>query len=162
MLFSGPYVGRGEGQEYWRERLGWLGENPIRAVYNRYEAVGDPTNAELSPGVRFVWVVTRGVWVEKAAVRAAEGRRKVLPARPRDEDGPRPSQAHPTAKKRGPGRPKGGVGKKGGADPKDPPLSPPPVKGGKKRKEAPSEVEEPSGETTTGRPKRVCRKPRRN
>ncbi|KAK2757222.1 hypothetical protein FQN54_004736 [Arachnomyces sp. PD_36] len=158
VLFSGPYVGRGESLEYWRERLGWMGEKPIRAVYNRYEAVGDPSNAELSPGVRFVWVVTRGEWVEKSAVRGAESRRKVMRARPRGEDGPRPSQAAPV-RKRGPGRPK-----KGAVGGQDPPPAPTPVQegGGTKRKEPPSEAEEPTGETTAGRPKRVRRQPRRN
>lgn len=40
-----------------------------RAVYNRYEAVGDPVSGEgLDPNIRFVWVLERGEWVEKSKV----------------------------------------------------------------------------------------------
>ena len=173
VLFSGDFVGRGEGLDYWRERLGWVGEKPLRKVYNRYEAVGNPIRPNLSPRVRFVWVVTKGEWVEKSAVRDAGRRRENMGVRSIKDD--EPEKVLP-AKKKGAGRPKGkgpgrpkGSGRKGAAGggdaaPPPPPPAPRPARGGKKRKaeETSNDAEVPAGETTTGRAKRVCLKLRRN
>ncbi|EGD84086.1 hypothetical protein H112_07773 [Trichophyton rubrum D6] len=71
MSFVGNHEDKGEDVDYWRVRLGWAGDEELRDVYHRYEAVGDPTQAEVNeqvPPLRFVWVFETGEWVDKAAM----------------------------------------------------------------------------------------------
>ncbi|EGE02510.1 hypothetical protein TEQG_01545 [Trichophyton equinum CBS 127.97] len=71
MLFVGNHEDKGEDVDFWRARLGWAGDEEPRDVYHRYEAVGDPTQAEVNgqvPPLRFVWVFETGEWVNKAAI----------------------------------------------------------------------------------------------
>ncbi|KLJ12386.1 hypothetical protein EMPG_12582 [Blastomyces silverae] len=65
-LFSGDYQGRGQGTALWREQLGWEGEKPLRAIYHRYEAVGNPERKEDNSGTRFSWDVETGRWMHKS------------------------------------------------------------------------------------------------
>ncbi|OJD21045.1 hypothetical protein ACJ73_07618, partial [Blastomyces percursus] len=65
-LFSGDYEGRGQGTDFWREQLGWEGEKALRAIYYRYEAVGNPERKEDNSGNRFSWDVETGRWTHKS------------------------------------------------------------------------------------------------
>ncbi|PGH19345.1 hypothetical protein AJ80_03985 [Polytolypa hystricis UAMH7299] len=67
ILLAGDHPGKGMPQEYWRELIGWFGEDELRERYDRYEAVGKPETPYVIPPPqdRYVWLHETGEWVLK-------------------------------------------------------------------------------------------------